>query len=393
MRSRMKALAGALLLAALPCPALACTWCLGVQQRPTLRQEAIRPGARLVLHGTLSNARLTGDGPGKGLTDFAVGAVIKLDPALPREKQFRRGDRLVLPHYLPATDAVNPLHYLLFCDVSRGRLDVYRGLEATGRVVDYLKEALALDAKDSRRCLLYFFRHLDDPDREVAADAFMEFAKATDQQVSDVAGLLPPAKLRAWLKGPDTPRERLGLYAFLLGCCGNKDDVAWFEAALARATKADGPAEFRGAVDGILAGYIRLRPQEGWERAARVLADGRAALPVRISATRTLRFYHAWKPNESRAPALRALGGMLAQGDLADMAVEELRQWRAWDLTDSVLALYGRPGFEAPIARRAVVRYALCCPLPRAKAFVAEVRKSDPRTVEQIEDVLQNERE
>jgi len=60
--------------------------------------------------------------------------------------------------------------------------------------------------------LLYCFNHLGDADSEVASEAFMEFAKATDGKSRTSArrssreGARPPA-------GSKTPGERLGMYA------------------------------------------------------------------------------------------------------------------------------------------------------------------------------------
>src|SRR5262245_45515026 len=164
MRHRRLTLASAgLLLAALPCPVPACTLCINVRQTPTFRQEAANPAARLILYGSLANARLSGDA-GKGQTDLCVEAVLKADPGLAREQRKGPGDRVLLPYYLPPKAPGVPPRYLVFCDVAGGRLDPYRCVEvASAASAAYLRGALALDPRDSTRSLLYFFRHLDDP--------------------------------------------------------------------------------------------------------------------------------------------------------------------------------------------------------------------------------------
>jgi hypothetical protein len=55
-----------------------------------------------------------------------------------------------------------------------------------------------------------------------------------------------------------------------------------------------------------------------------------------------------------------------------------------------VLALYGKKGFDAPIVRQAILRYALSCPKTdtAAATFVAERRKQDPELVKDAEDAL-----
>jgi len=142
------------------------------------------------------------------------------------------------------------------------------------------------------------------------------------------------------------------------------------------------------AYDGLLGGYIQMRPREGWELAERLLREGRQPSLVRLSAVRTLRFYMAWKPAEMRAVVRRCLSAILTQGELVDCAVEDLRRWQMWELTNEVLAQYGRKGFDAPIYRRAIVRYAMSCPVPAAQKFIAEQRKRNAELVSEIEESL-----
>jgi len=108
------------LLTALPCPAPACILCGQVRVTPTFREEASYPSARLILYGTLGKARLSADVPGKGETDFHVEAVIRADAKLPQEHRLQRGDRLVLPHYLPPREPGTTTRYLYFCNVVAG---------------------------------------------------------------------------------------------------------------------------------------------------------------------------------------------------------------------------------------------------------------------------------
>ena len=388
MRLRMTTLAAALAVAALPCPAPACSLCFNIRQTATLRQEALGASARLVLFGTLSNARLSNARLGAGTTDLTISVVLKMDPTLSGPQRKRKGDVLVLPHYVPPERPGVPLYCLAFCDVIGNRCDPYRPLIVPTTVAAYLRGALALPANDARARLLYFFRYLDHGDELLARDAFMEFVKASDSEVGDIAPRLPAAKLRAWLRNPKTPDERLGLYAFLLGGHGSSSDRAWFEKELAHPTP-----RTAGAFDGILGGYIRLRPREGWELATHILRAGRHTLPVRLAVVRMLRFYHAWKPVETRPQVLAALAAIVAQGELADLAVEELRQWRVWDLTDAVLALHGRPGLDAPLQQRAIVRYAVSCPRPRARAFVEALRKKDADLIREMEEAVRLEQQ
>src|SRR5262249_34450383 len=109
-------------------PAPACNLCnVPLQDRPTLREDAAK--ARLVLFGTLANARLNANDPlgTAGTTDLRIDSVLKADPVLGDKKA------IVLPRYVPL-DPKKPATYLVFCEVPGGRLDPYRGLPAKAAV-------------------------------------------------------------------------------------------------------------------------------------------------------------------------------------------------------------------------------------------------------------------
>jgi hypothetical protein len=147
-----------------------------------------------------------------------------------------------------------------------------------------------------------------------------------------------------------------------------------------------------GAIDGLLGGYIRLRPREGWDVVVSILQDENKPFPERFNVLRTVRFYHGWKPDDTRREVLRAVAGTLGEGDFADMTIDDLRRWELWDLTGDVLAQFGKKSHAAPIMRRTIVRYALCCPKPEAARFVADVRRREPDLVKDVEEELQFEK-
>ena len=361
---------------ALPCPTLACSICNfgDVLSRLTLRQEAELPEAQMILFGTLSNPRV-------GATDLTIVSVVRPHTALGTRRTIE------IARYLPA-DAKDPPKYLIFCDVSGKKIDGYRGVPVKSiAVVDYLKGAMALKEKDRTTALLYFFRFLDHADKEIANDAFLEFAKANDQEIGQVAPKLAPEKLRAWLQDADTPTQRLGLYAFLLGACGGNADAAILK-SLMNQTNNQGITTF----DGLLAGYIQLRPEEGWDLALSLLGNEKKPFAVRFAVIRTLRLYYSLKPQESRLRVLRFFPTVLPQRDLADLAIEDLRRWQLWDLTKDVLSVYGKKSHDFPLMRQAILRYALSCPKEEAATFVAERRREDPELVKDIEEGLRAEK-
>ena len=265
-----------------PALAVACSFCtMGVS--PTYRQEAAQ--AKVVLVGTLSNPRLTTSD--SGVTDLHIEAKLR-DHAILDKKT-----TVELPRYVPG-DPKDPPRFLLFCDVVNGKLDPYRGVPIKSKdVIDYLKGAMALDTGDRSRSLLYFFDRLEHPTPEIAEDAFREFAGATDQELAQVAGKLSPAKLRGWVKNPKVPPLRASLYAFLLGACGKDEDAELLLSLL----KDPGERSVM-AFEGLLGGYVQLRPREGWELAFSTLREANRPFTVRYAVVRSLRVFHSWRPKE-----------------------------------------------------------------------------------------------
>jgi hypothetical protein len=368
----------ACLLVLLAVPAAnACTYCdPSNQKRQTFRQEART--SKFVVIGTLANPRLTGE---TGVTDLNVEAVCKDDPA--------RGQRktLTLPRWIPV-DAKKPPRVLVFFDVYEGKLDPFRAVTLRGTTMpEYLKAALALDDRDRVASLLFYFRHLDNTDTDVANDAFLEFAKATDQEIGAVAPKLDPAKIRKLLTDPKSPAERLGLLAFLLGACGAKNDGDTLARLIDKTDERTAPA-----LSGLLGGLIELRPEDGWKRTVAILDDPKRPYQDKLAALGTLRFFHAYRPAEYRKPILTGMAAVVGRGDMADMAVEDLRRWQWWDLTKPILAQYGQPTHSAPLVKNAILRYALTCPDADSAAFVKAVEARNPAAVRDVRESLEFER-
>jgi hypothetical protein len=362
-------------------PLQACSLCNGTV-RDTLGMEFER--AQLVLYGQIANPRLNaqpGGAPGSGSTDFHVEKVLK--------DTTQRGPwkSLVVPRYLPVLDAKNPPHMLFFCDLYKDKLDPYHGRAASAPLVEYLQATQPGRSKDRVQALVHYARYLDHADQAVADDAFLEFAKSNDADVGQASKRLDPAFVRALVRDPKVDPDRLSLFAFLLGGCGTQDDARELRGML------DPPAPtMTRALDGILAGYIQLQPKDGWNLAYQFLGDRKQPFAVRFAVVRTLRFYHGWQPKEAHAQVLRGLSLIIPDGELADLAIEDLRQWQVWDMTKLILAQHGKASHAAPIMKRSIVRYALSCPLPEAREFVERVRRTDPDTVGDLEEYLQFER-
>jgi hypothetical protein len=351
-----------------------------VGAQPTIRLEAARlPRDGAILYGTIANP--TRDEDGRGRTDFLVTKVL-------REGQGKAPTKLVLSAYLPVEDSKKPPHYLMFCDRDEGQLAAYRGIRLTGgaRSVEYVKKALALDLKKPADSVAFYFAHLEDADPEVAKDAFYGVATASDRDLFAAAHKFSAQKLRAWLKNPKTPAGRLYLYGQLLVACGKQDDAKYLRELLESEEE-----RYADADDGILLGYVWLKPKEGWKLLHARIADGKKDVLCRLHALRVARYVFQTQPTESRAKFVKAMRGAMRHPDLADVPIESLRQARVWDLTDAVLKLYGKKEFEWTTIRRAIIRYALSCPTQEPKDFLLARRRDAKDLVDEAEELLKDE--
>jgi hypothetical protein len=303
--------------------------------------------------------------------------VLKPDPAI--------GDRavVVLPRYLPVIGDT-PAGFLVFCSTAGGKPDPLHGVPATEAVTEYLLGAAKLDDKDAVARLGYFFKHLDSADPTVAADAFLEFARASDADIVKARSVLDPAKVRKLFASPATPTERLGVFALLLGLCGEKADADMLTGLV---NKQPAPERVRENLGGLLAALTLLDEARGWAAVEAVLADPKRPFDQRLAAIGTVQFFQATRP-AAKPQVLRCYRTLLAKGDLADMAADDLRRWEWWDLTPVVLKHFDAPTHVAPVVRRGIVRYALQCPAEEAKRFIAAVRQKDPELVVKVEESL-----
>ncbi|QJX00949.1 hypothetical protein [Frigoriglobus tundricola] len=369
------ALAAAVLVLAAP-RVDACTFCGdNIRAKPTLRMQFT--AAKAVLFGTLKNPRVDPK-TDEGFTDLKVVAALKDDAA-------RGGQNVVvLRAYIPVIGDT-PTEYLAFCGTANGKLDTTFGIPSTPAVVAYLKGSAKLDPADSAACLGFFFKHLGSADPTVAADAFVEFARASDADIARSAKHFDPAVLRKLLADEKTPGERLGVFSYLLGVCGGPTDAAFLGAMLKQSPL---PDRVRDSFGGLLAGYVLLAPKDGWALTAAVLGDDKQSFSVRLSSINTVRFFQATRGAACKADVLKCCAALLPNGDFADQAIEDLRRWGYWDLSADVFAQFGKPTHTAPIVRRCIVRYALSCPNDDAKRFLAAVRQADPKLVDAVEEML-----
>ena len=366
-------------------PAGACPFC--GMQGPTLTGEVAQ--AKMVLYGTLTNADQKANN-GDGSTDLVVESIVKNELAGKKDDPLADGNKTVrLDRYLPPQEG-DKYRYLVYCDVFKGKNDPYRVLPVLkdADMAKYLLGALQHKDEPIDKRLRFFFDYLDNPDLEISNDAYKEFGNADYKDYRDMAKDLPADRVAKWLEDPKTPAFRYGLYASMLGHCGSEKHSNLLRKML------DDPAKRLGSgVDGMLAGYVMLKPKEGWVYTLDLLKDGKKEFMLRYAALRAVRFLWDSRPDLIAKKELEAgMGVLLDQSDIADLAIDDLRKRECWDMADRVLALQKTKAYEIPIVRRAILRFALSCKGNKAaQAYVDEQRKNDPQVVADAEELLKLE--
>jgi hypothetical protein len=373
--------AGLLLLGVhwLAAPALSCPLC---KPGPLFRKDFAQ--ARVVLFGKFTNPRLAkGNALSGGSSDFVVEKVLKGKEVL--------GDSNVLNNlgrYIPKSQS----KYLIFCNVAKGKIDPYRGAEIfkNGDPVQYLKGNLALKGKPVPVRLRYCFDYLDNPEFEIAQDAYREFALADYKDCRAMARKLPPEKVKklaGWLTNAKTPSYHLGLYALLLGDCGKTRD-----AQLLRRLLNDPKKRKASGADGMLVSYTLLQPTPGWSFLRdRVLGRPEEPWSTRYAGLRAARFLWDFRSDViKKKELLEGFCRMLNHPDMADLVIEDLRKWQCWEVSGRVVALATQDAYNYRGMRRAILRYALCCPPKYTKAaeFVKRERRRNKEEVADVEEML-----
>ena len=367
----------ALLGALITVPLLACPFCS--TQGQTLLNEFNQ--ANVVAFGTLKNAKRDPARPGTGTTEFDIENLIKPNPLLPKK------ETVTLPRYVPEVPG-QPVKHLIFFEAYNGKLESYRGesVPANSKIGEYLEGAVKVREKSTAEKLAYFFPYLDNADPLISVDALMEFGNADYKDIRPFAENAPADVVAKWVADDRTPSNRLGLYGSLLGHCGKPE-----HAELIRKVLADPKRRTTSGLDGVIAGLCMLDPKGGWAEVEKIFRDTKEDFLVRYATLRAVAFFWEYRPDViSHETILRGMEILLDQGDIADLAMDNLRKWKQSQYTDRILGYYGKESHAVPIVERAMIRFALSQEKTSetAKKFLAEIRKTDADRVRDIEELL-----
>lgn len=339
--------------------------------------------ASVVVHGFLSNARIVPQAKPPepdGTTDMAVVTVLKPHPIVGEQKS------LQLPRFVPAAEK-DKAEFVVFGEVVEGRLDPYRGIEVTSKeFVPYLVGALKQKSMKASERLPYFFHFLDHPDQTISGDAYKEFANAPYKDVVAGAAGYDREKVLKWLDDKEMPSYRIGLFGLLLGVCGKSED-----AQRLRKVVENPDSRPLAGVDGLMGAYCILDPKGGVDFVIDVLNTSSHEFNYRYAALRTVKFILSELPEIDSKSVLDRMTPAISQPDMSDLVIDEYRRAKNWTPLPIVLSLFNKPDYDVQVIRRAIVRFALKCPDPKAKKFLEELRAKEAQFVADVEEYLQYE--
>ena len=263
----------------------------------------------------------------------------------------------------------------------------------------YVQQAPSTEVKGADR-LKYFLKFLESSDPTIASDAYGEFAVAPYKQVVEIKELFPREKLRRWViesqsKTAAPVKARSGLYAMMLGHCGDESDAKLLEGYLQHSDK-----EFPLGLDGIAAGYLLLKGEAGLQKIEEIYIKNRETSIVDLMVMRSaLSFLWAYEPGRFSMPRLRAaLRPMLDRPELTTDIIIDLARWEDWESQPKMIELLQNSNQEF-VRRNAMGFLVLSAnsasksssPKPhakQAKEVVERYRRDEPKLVKEAEQVI-----
>jgi hypothetical protein len=304
----------------------------------------------------------------------------------------KKEGELVLPEYHPG----KPGDLAMLFGQQLTSLEWGMPIEVSTASFNYVSKAPGPKEPLTKR-LEFYLDYLEFPDDLVANDAYGEFANAPFSEIRKLHDKFPRERIRKWVSNPKTAVTRLGLYGLMLGLCGNEEDAKLMADRITQPTE-----DFRLGIDGLMAGYLLLKGEEG----LKVLEDTKLKAGVKVpfsetyAAMQAVRFAWNYGGTIKKDRLKESMRLLLDRPEVADLVIADLARWKDWAVQDRLMKLYDHKDYDIPSIKRAIVRYLLVCSKdteddkeqnPKAeyaklaKKHLGTLREKDPDTVKQAE--------
>jgi hypothetical protein len=252
----------------------------------------------------------------------------------------------------------------------------------TSRSHKYLKDLMKLPAEGPER-LIYLMDYLSDKEELLSSDSYDEFALAPYATLKAIKDKMPHDLLVERIKDPEVAPSRRRLYLTMLGVCGNAKDLPMLEDLL----RSKNP-KFKAGLDATVACYLVLRGPDGLPFIEDAFLKKETDEYTDIfSVVMALRILGQEKSSPIPLPRIvQSMRLVLDHPRVADQAIMDLARWQDWSVMDRIVGLFKSNDSEVTSwVRVPVINYLRACPLPKAKDYIAELRKIDPKAVRQSE--------
>ena len=363
MRHGMFVAAVLALASSLPAAARACPGC--TPSGATLCDELAAMDAAVV-------ARLVA-GPAEGGNAADVQpSRFEIVRVLKGERLVRVGEKLEVLHL----GGGRPGDQFLILGIARPQMLWSLPRPCSDRMADYLTKLQKLPEQGVER-FRFVLGYLEDPDSDLARDAYDEFAKAPYAEVRALRDDLRRDEIVERLNDESVPATRRRLYFVMLGIVGGDKDVPLLEEMMRSADR-----ERRRGLDMIIFCYLSIRGEQGLATIEKLfLANQDCDYSDTYAAIMALRMHAAEKVTLQPQQVVGPLRAVLSRPQLADLVIPDLARWEDWTALDKVFELFKSADEKLSWVRVPVVNYLRACPLPRAKELIAECEKIDPQAV------------
>jgi hypothetical protein len=242
----------------------------------------------------------------------------------------------------------------------------------TPAAVNYLLAAMKLPVDGGQR-LVFFQDYLEDADETVQRDAYTEFARASFSAMREIKDQMHRDQLLQWIANPKTAASHRRLYLSMLSVCGKEQDADLIESMLTS-------KERKLGLDAMIGAYVILKGESALGLVEKnFLANKNAEYTETWSAIQALRTLRQEKII-SREATLRGMRHILDRSVMADTVIADFARMEDWTLMDRLVEMAKSTDKELMFVRVPVINYLRVCPEEKAKDYLQEMSKFDPRS-------------
>ena len=253
-------------------------------------------------------------------------------------------------------------------------------VKASPVLLKYLEDIQKLPESGADR-LAFFQDYFEHEESSMAFDAYDEFAKAPYSDLLDLKDRMKPKQLLDWIVDEDTSINRRRLYLTMLGVCGAKEDGDVLEKMISDG----GDSNLRG-LDALVACYLCIKGDAGVALIEeKFLTDDKSDFTSTMGAVSALRFHGTEVELVSRKRIIAAVRKLLDRPKMADLIISDLARWEDWEVTDKLVKMFKDSKKENRWLRVPIVAFLMASPEPRAKEYIAELKKIDPGSIERAQ--------